>query len=152
MRRLLGSLLILPLIAACAKSDTATPDTARAVPPVVAAAAPGAKFVGSWMVHAVTTGAPAKDTGVTFMATTDASGNTMQPMGKDTVRYHRMSVTDSTFVMESAPYRNPTMKAEVTEHVDGKMMGDSMGGTWQAKPTDPKVKAMSGAWTAHKVP
>ncbi|MEP6689823.1 MAG: hypothetical protein ABJD07_01635 [Gemmatimonadaceae bacterium] len=154
MRRLLCCLVVAPLIAACAKSDTAVVDTAKTAPVVAATPAPepGAKFVGTWMVHSVTTGAAKKDTGNTFMTMMDASGNSMQPMGKDTVRYHRLSMTDSTLVMESTPHRDPMMKAEVVTHVEGKMMGDSMAGTWMSKATGAKAKSVAGTWTAHKAP
>ena len=149
MRTLCSVVLVLAVVA-CAKKDDAA-DTAGAsvaATPAPAPASPSARFAGNWSGM----GYGEKDTkGQPFMVMADSSGNSTAVMGKDTVRYHTISTTDTSFVLESAPYMNPDMKTEVVDHVEGHMVGDSLVGTNEMRPTKGGT-AMKGRWTAHRKP
>jgi hypothetical protein len=70
-------------------------------------------------------------------------------MGTDTARYHPVTMSDTAFVLESQPYMDRQSKMEVVDHVEGRMVGDSMVGTFEMRPTK-GGKPTTGRWTAHR--
>ncbi|MDQ6828335.1 MAG: hypothetical protein M3081_05660 [Gemmatimonadota bacterium] len=154
MRQLLGSLLVVSALAACSKSDTGAAATSAAAAPAVAPARPpmamNQKMAGTWSARAHPAGMPANDTGMAFTIIADTSANSLTINGKDTVKYHRVSMTDSTFVVESSPHMDPMLKTQATDRADGKFAADSMWGTFETKPTKGNKKLLSGTWSAHR--
>ena len=59
-------------------------------------------------------------------------------------------MTDSTFVAESTPHMDATLKAEATTRAEGKFAADSMWGTFETKPTKGSKKPRAGTWSAHR--
>ncbi len=103
MRRLSVALFLIPLLGACAKSDSGTAGASAAAAPPAAAAtpamSPAKNMAGNWSIRAVNNNPAGKDSVTVFTVTMDAAGNAVQPMGKDTSRYHRVSGNDSSWVM-----------------------------------------------------
>ena len=160
------TLCAIVVLSACAKKESqrgaAAADTAAAAAPAPPPAAPASstsassgaasKLVGTWKAvgydSGSTRGSPftvvyRQDTGggLTGRVTFAGSGP------KYNVKV--VSITDSGFVQESDPHQSPTLKKEVVTRTEARFAGDSMSGTFEARPTK-GGKPLHGHFTAKR--
>ena len=146
------TLCALAILSACAKKESgrgaAATDTSAAAPAAAPPAAPASstsasagaasKLVGTWTAVGYDSGStrPSHFTviyqqgtggGLTGRVTFAGSGP------KYNVKI--VSIADSGFVQESDPHQSPTLKKEVVTRTEARFAGDSMSGTFEARPT-----------------
>ncbi|GAC1649562.1 MAG: hypothetical protein NVS4B3_06830 [Gemmatimonadaceae bacterium] len=131
-------------LAACGGSEsrtaTTTTDSAGGTVPRATASTPTGtgKYSGTWIGRSYRS---PKDTGVawTNVITVGADGKLQESLtftgAKGPPVTSRGTVTDSGFTSEMGPYMSPSAKTEVTTTIHGQVAGDSMSGTYEARPT-----------------
>jgi hypothetical protein len=142
MRVLHWSILFL---GACGGSESRTAATIKAdsasgavTPAPATTPTTSAKYAGTWSGRSFRS---AKDTGIawTNVMTISADGKllgTLTFVGtKGSPASSLGTITDSGFTSDMGPYMSPTAKTEVKATVHGTVVGDSMSGTFESRPT-----------------
>ena len=149
MRYLLFAILIL---AACERRDTArdvstadtltdtlgpTDTTTRSQ---TMTAVPD-RLLGSWTAKGYDAGSStAQPFTINWTRAPDGSmGGTIAFQGGEQYKVKVVSTSDSTFVYESEPHRSPTLKADVVNRTEARLVGYTLVGTYQAKAKTGKV-------------
>ena len=140
------------ILSACAKKESergaAATDTAAAAAPAPPSAAPASstsasagaasKLVGTWTAVGYDSGSTrASHFTVVYRQGTGGGLTGRVTFAGSGPKYNVkiVSVTDSGFVQESDPHQSPTLKKEVVTRTEARFSGDSMSGTFEARPT-----------------
>ena len=154
MRKLILAALVL---VACARTDDAPADTsAAAITPVTPALSPvQSKYAGTWNGRAHRVGAPASDTGSTWVLTLTPADTGLT----GTIRFgsqttdHAVRVeeaTDAGIRTSFGPYVSAAAgNVEVNTTTDARIQGDSLFGSFVATPTAGGDR-VSGRFTARR--
>jgi hypothetical protein len=128
--------------ARAAVSATAPPDTGLA-----------ARIAGTWAGHR--TGSDSKAPAplkLTWRATADSGlQGTMSVRQQPTVPIKVVWTSDTAFIFESAPHLNPAMHEEVVTRSVVHFKGDSLRGTFDARPTAYTGKTSTGSFELGRV-
>ena len=73
-------------------------------------------------------------------------GGTLAFQGGTQYKVKVVSTGDSTFVYESEPHQSPTLKAQVVTRTEARLVGDTLIGTYEAKPKT--GKSLKGTFKA----
>ena len=73
-------------------------------------------------------------------------GGTIAFQGGTQYKVKVVSTGDSTFVYESEPHQSPTLKAQVVTRTEARLVGDTLIGTYEAKPKT--GKSLKGTFKA----
>jgi hypothetical protein len=145
------TLCALVILSACAKKESergaAATDTSAAAPAAApaapasstsAGAAAASKLVGTWTAVGYDSGSTrASHFTVVYHQGTggDLTGTVTFAGSGPKYNVRIVSITDSGFVQESDPHQSPTLKKDVVTHTEARFTGDSMSGTFEARPT-----------------
>ena len=156
MRYLLLALLLLPacerrdagrdvsttadtLIDTLRPGDTTRAQTMSAVPD---------RLLGSWTAKGYDAGSNRAQTfTLNWTRAPDGSlGGTIAFQGGTQYKVKVVSTGDSTFVYESEPHQSPTLKAQVVTRTEARLVGDTLIGSYEAKPRT--GKSLKGTFKA----
>jgi hypothetical protein len=140
------ALCTMVVLASCAKkesergarpADTATAAAPAAAPPTRGPAGLASKLVGTWAARGYNSGsARAMPFTIVYRRADDSvTGTVTFPGAGPKYGVRIVSITESTFVQESDPHQSPTLKKEVVTRTEGRFAGDSISGTFEARPT-----------------
>lgn len=100
---------------------------------------PAARYAGTWEGRSHRSDS---DTGVAFtiQLSADSQGTLSGTLaftgtGMPAIPVRPVAVSESTLVIEFGPYQSPTANAEVITRSEGRLVGDSLVGTYVALPT-----------------
>jgi hypothetical protein len=152
-------LIIALLLAACERRDTAR--DVSAADTLVDTLEPGAdtarsqtmtavpdRLLGSWTAKGYDAGSTRAQTfTINWTRSPDGSlAGTIAFQGGEQYKVKVVSTGDSTFVYESEPHQSPTLKAQVVTRTEARMVGDTLVGTYEAKPKT--GKSLKGTFKA----
>jgi hypothetical protein len=130
-------------------SDTVAP-TARDRDPAMAAVPE--RLLGTWTAKGYDEGSKrAQEFTMSWTRSPDGSMvGTISFRPGETYDVKVVSASDTVIVYESAPHRSPTLNAQVVTRTQARVVGDTLMGTYEAKPTR-GGKALRGRFTATRM-
>jgi hypothetical protein len=106
------------------------------------------RLLGSWKAKGYDAGSNRAQTfTLNWTRAPDGSlGGTLAFQGGTQYKVKVVSTGDSTFVYESEPHQSPTLKAQVVTRTEARLVGDTLIGTYEAKPKT--GKSLKGTFKA----
>ncbi len=106
------------------------------------------RLLGSWTAKGYDAGSTRAQTfTINWTRAPDGSlGGTIAFQGGTQYKVKVVSTGDSTFVYESEPHQSPTLKAQVVTRTQARLVGDTLIGSYEAKPKT--GKSLKGSFKA----
>jgi hypothetical protein len=106
------------------------------------------RLLGSWSAKGYDAGSTRAQTfTINWTRAPDGSlGGTIAFQGGTQYKVKVVSTGDSTFVYESEPHQSPTLKAQVVTRTQARLVGDTLIGSYEAKPKT--GKSLKGSFKA----